>query len=367
MASLSTPDSPPAANPGRPRAFSALSNHSKKSRRSSISGPKHDLTETHDEKKRLNLNSKADPTKAINEAQPSAVALEESNLADLRTMTHKDAVGNIITDPDRANPTRPRMERPLETIRSFQRAAEYTDSTRRSPHAPAPGSKMEYYPAQDHRAESNRRSSYYGGSSNYGSQPRTRAPGGGHYGRNSSYSFRPDSFIEEGMGPNQYQQNRGMRNSTFGMNGQNGEHMSPAHSYPISYDTMTSGSEENAKTTNPSSVNSSLDHIPPYNKQDGSNVTSYGSNNSSITQNGNPHPFMQNGNGHPQYGSSHMRSGSAPMASVSAPAVNNPRIPIKLNSGTATQSELEAEAAKWQAPQKEKRKSWLKRRFSKKE
>ena len=96
--------------------MSILSNHSKKSRRSSSSGTKLDLTETHTEKKYL--KTKADPLKALNEAQPgeppadkpkkkkvhfaddpvsASVALEESNLGDLRSMVHKDAAGNIIS------------------------------------------------------------------------------------------------------------------------------------------------------------------------------------------------------------------------------------------------------------------------------
>ena len=121
MAALSPPTSSPSEYQERPRAYSALSNSSRRSRRSSGSGPKLDkldLTETHDDKKRLNVNSKADPTKAINEAQPceqdpkpkkkkkvhfadnpvtAAVALEKSNMGDLRTMQHKDAAGNIIS------------------------------------------------------------------------------------------------------------------------------------------------------------------------------------------------------------------------------------------------------------------------------
>ena len=52
----------------------------------------------------------------------------------------------VADDPDRANPTRPRMERPLETIMSFQRAAEYTDSTRRSPYSGGPGLKDALHP-----------------------------------------------------------------------------------------------------------------------------------------------------------------------------------------------------------------------------
>jgi hypothetical protein len=50
-----------------------------------------------------------------------------------------DTDGTCSADPDRANPTRPRLERPLETIMSFQRNIDYTDHTRRSPYAPGPG------------------------------------------------------------------------------------------------------------------------------------------------------------------------------------------------------------------------------------
>lgn len=126
MASLSPPATPGSENPQRPRAFSALSNGSRRSRRSSgenggFSGNKIDnkldLTESHSEKKRLNANSMADPTKALNEAQPcepegnpkkkvvrfaddppAMVALTDSNLGDLRTMIHKDAAGNPIRE-----------------------------------------------------------------------------------------------------------------------------------------------------------------------------------------------------------------------------------------------------------------------------
>ena len=74
MATLSPPFSPSAeySPPGetmsRPRAVSALSNNSKRSRRSSSSGTKLDFTEAHSDKKWL--HTKADPTKALNEAQP---------------------------------------------------------------------------------------------------------------------------------------------------------------------------------------------------------------------------------------------------------------------------------------------------------
>ncbi len=137
--------------------------------------------------------------------------------------------------------------------------------------------------------------------------------------------------------------------------------MSPTHSHQISYETMTSGSEENAKTTNPSSVNSSVDHIEPYRKPADimAGMNSYGSSNSygHPMQNGNGQ--MQNGYGQ-QNGNAPMRNSSAPM--MSPPPANNPRVPIKLGSSMSA-AELEAEAAKL-SPAKEKRKSWLKRRFS---
>jgi hypothetical protein len=50
-----------------------------------------------------------------------------------------DTNSTCSADPDRANPTRPRLERPLETIMSFQRNIDYTDHARRPPYAPGPG------------------------------------------------------------------------------------------------------------------------------------------------------------------------------------------------------------------------------------
>lgn len=182
--------------------------------------------------------------------------------------------------------------------------------------------------------------------------------------------------MENGQGQNQYQGNRGMRNSSYGLNG---DHVSPAHSHQVSYETMTSGSEENAKTTNPSSVNSSDDYIQPYRKlgengYEGSQMTSYGSNptNSTNTAYGRPPQFMQNGNalmqnfnaspnGYGGYGG--MQNGHGPIA---PPQANNPRVPIKLNSSSLTKTQLAAEEAALSAP-KEKRKGWLRRRFSRRD
>jgi len=167
-----------------------------------------------------------------------------------------------------------------------------------------------------------------------------------------------------------------MRNGSYGMNG---EYNSPTHSHQLSYETMTSGSEENAKTTNPSSVNSSFDHIQPYRKPgengyEGSQITSYGSNatSSTITAYGRP-SFLQNGNGNGnalmlnfnaspnRYAG--MQNGNGP---ISPSPANNPHVPIKLNNSSLTTEQVAAETAPFSAP-KEKRKSWIKRRFSKSE
>jgi hypothetical protein len=83
-----------------------------------------DLHETHAEKEAKRLHSKADPTLAMNEAEPSAVATMKTEVivTPLRSLQHKDALGNAIAEPDKSNPTRHRWERPLETIRSFEAA-----------------------------------------------------------------------------------------------------------------------------------------------------------------------------------------------------------------------------------------------------
>ncbi|GFF31111.1 uncharacterized protein C19C7.04c [Aspergillus udagawae] len=74
--------------------------------------------------KKATLSSKADPNQALTEAQPINQAVSGTPMFSLRSMQHRDKDGNIISDPDRSNPTRPRLERPLDTIRSFEAAIE---------------------------------------------------------------------------------------------------------------------------------------------------------------------------------------------------------------------------------------------------
>lgn len=134
---------------------------------SSGSIPKIDTTETAKDKEFYHMKTKADPTQALNEAQPGrfptgnptqysadlwqqlAIPLRSrpsSRSAILNTAMQRvtssvrcshslntQAIANTYTaDPDRSNPTRPRMERPLDTIRSFEAAIDGSYSRRAS-------------------------------------------------------------------------------------------------------------------------------------------------------------------------------------------------------------------------------------------
>ncbi|KAJ5594117.1 uncharacterized protein N7459_000325 [Penicillium hispanicum] len=255
----------PASSPRRNRGFSVKSDHS---RQSSASGHKSHISESSEEKARRNLHTKADPLIAMNELQPMAVALEKSNLGSLREMQHKDQYGNVITDPDWSNPTRPRFERPLDTIRSFEAAIYGTYSSTR------PVSYARTEDAASQMGDFSRRTSYYGnGSGNrYGD----------NYGGRGNQS-RPDSFIDG------YQSQAPDNNFPYSPNGPrrprhyprmstdqnqmtyntNSQYGSPTQgTYQRSYDNVTamsgSGSgytDPYGQSTDPSSLNSSMDQL----------------------------------------------------------------------------------------------------------
>ncbi|KAJ5520505.1 hypothetical protein N7463_000958 [Penicillium fimorum] len=175
---MSAPQS--STSPKRSRGFSVKSNKSDKSGSTSHRrGP----SESSEEKARRNLHTKADPLVAMSELQPMAVALEKSNLGSLREIEFKDQYGNVITDPDLSNPTRSRLERPLDTIRSFEAAIYGTYSNNRASYARTDdaGSQM---------GDFSRRTSYYGGQ-NGGPSPRDYEQSS-HYGQPQS---RPDSIV----------------------------------------------------------------------------------------------------------------------------------------------------------------------------
>lgn len=156
----------------RKRAFSFRSDKS----RGSGSNHKVDLHETSAEKEAKRLHSKADPTFAMQEAEPSVVATNvKSSLASLRSIQHKDVFGNPIAEPDRSNPTRSRWERPLDTIRSFEAAIDGGYNNRRSIIRPE---------TEGTTWAPSRRASYYGGNGN-----------GGRSNRDSYYGSRPPSMM----------------------------------------------------------------------------------------------------------------------------------------------------------------------------
>jgi len=307
----------------------------------------------------------------MTEATPDQQAQEQSTVEDIRLIMHKDNEGNVITDPDRSNPTRYRLERPLDTIRQFHAAAEGT-SSRRSSYGSRPVSQVGF-------SGDNRRASYYSQNGYSPQRPRgaSGGGGGGGYYRNSSYgAFSPQGTLEESPGSAQMYARPPVRQQQHtypyaGAHGpapngypnghtngyQNGDSPVSAHGYQHSYDAMTSGSEDYNKSTNPSSQNSSYDQLhqlrtktqqeyPPENPY---------ANEIQFNQVSPTEPFSpQNLND----ASQEMAPPNVRHPGYTPPVVNNPRQPIKLDTGV-TAGEI--------TPPSSPRKSWIKRRFSRKE
>ncbi|KAK6330247.1 hypothetical protein TWF730_004742 [Orbilia blumenaviensis] len=142
-----------------------------------------DLTEHHRDKRKMGKN--VDPSRAITEEEPWAIAQHTGK--GISQMRHKDQYGNEITDPDRSNPTRHRMERPLDTIRGFERAINHDYDRDYIPRRPNKYSSNSHYEQQN----SQRASMAY----QYGDQSARQSTQ--EYYDNSPYSQRP-----------QYQQQR---------------------------------------------------------------------------------------------------------------------------------------------------------------
>ncbi|KAL8782835.1 MAG: hypothetical protein Q9213_005074 [Squamulea squamosa] len=259
--------------PAKARPKSMLSFTHRKS--SSSSQVKVDnLIETPQEKASHRVTSKADPTKAINEAQPGCYpphgALTGNTESDrimqmfkhARSLLWKiSACCNIETaDPDRSNPTRPRLERPLDTIRAFEAAID--GSYERTTPSRADTS--------DGMTGQSRRTSYY-----LGQRPQQRLGSevpGGYYGNRMSMG-RPDSTYVENNGGNFIQPGYGRRvnnraNSDPLLYGTNNQGVYPTHGYHQSHDTVASASGNEShntdpwgNSTDPSSENSSIDRI----------------------------------------------------------------------------------------------------------
>jgi len=358
----------------RPRAKSSFSFRSNHSQKSSGSGHKVDLHETHEEKQSRRLTTKADPSMAITEAEPSAVASGvKSSLASIRAIQHRDNQGNPIADPDRSNPTRSRWERPLDTIRSFEAAIDGNYSRK---------SYMRTESA-DSGANSNRRSSYFGGTQGTADE-RPRYPQNGYYGGGRSQSYRPESTYMDGrsngmtrpdsyyntgdnVGPsNGYYPNRARYPRTASEpHFNNGQGVYPVPGNQQSYETVTtaSGSGSSADpagySTDPSSENSSMDRIAPPQKDP---AETYGFNGFGNT----PH-YLPPGSGiNEQYSSNsthrqvngYQHQGPPPLPRKE-PA-GPPRVPIKLGATSGNVGPKDGRPAVG-----EKRKSWFGKRFSK--
>ncbi|KAK5112525.1 hypothetical protein LTR62_004282 [Meristemomyces frigidus] len=347
-------DHPSTSPRARSRGFSFRSD------KSAGSKGKVDLTETPEDKARRDSiyksNSKANPNAALNEAQPGVLNLtEQSTLVSLRTTPHKDVNGNVIVDPDLSNPTRPRMERPLDTIRSFEKAID-NGYKRRS-------SYLASQPPQDGQNQfgSKRSSNYYGKSPQLKQKPQTVAnvhilgyEQGRHsaMGGNGYYGGRPESQVGGSQFNGQQRQRYGSRVMSEGAIPRE-QRPYNQHTYHQSQNTMnTDGSDSTgpwANSTDPSSENSSIDR------------NMYGNNNGyghGQGQNGynNRAPITEEGSAGPAYG-----------GPVQPPTQ---RRPIPLGNATGTpiiplpSGKLPSTARGGETD--EKKKGWLKRRFSKK-
>ena len=232
----------------------------------------------------------------------------------------------------------------------------------------------------DHR----RASGHYSQNGYSPQRQQNRMSSAGGYYRNSSYGL-PQSAVEESPGASQmyarppqrqfthphagppngqyngYQNGHQNGHQNGYPNGyQNGNQDSPmsAHSYQQSYDTMTSGSEEYGKSTNPSSQNSSFDQLQQLRTKPEDNVQNVYAKEIQFNQVSPQQPFSPYGSGHENYGRQ-MAPPAIPEKDFVPPPANNPRQIISLNGNTD-------DTTPPTSPSPPKKQSWLKRRFSKK-
>ena len=222
----------------------------------------------------------------------------------------------------------------------------------------------------------------------YNPQQRPPGDGGGYYGNRHSI-VRPDSYIDNYAPPptNHYGQGRrfGPRvNSDPALHGQtshSGQGVYPSHVYQQSYDTVASSSgngshatDQWGNSTDPSSENSSIDKIPQAPKPDIGEA--YGFNGFGGAPQFRGPILEEHGQGYPAYGQpgygqqqnatgagyQHSGNGLGPPA----PPPHLPhketssRVPIKLGNSPSAAGTTRATSN----ANSEKRKSWLKRRFS---
>jgi len=314
--------------------------------------------------------------------KPSLNALEENTIQSIRSLEHRDNDGNIITDPDRSNPTRPRLERPLDTIRSFEAAIDGSYSRRSTYKADT---------VTPTTPQSNRRSGFFPG---YQAPQRSPMDGGGYYG-NRNGSSRPESYIDPYIYPPNQNGNGNMNaggRSKFGPRTNSDPILSnhnnatagfyPSHGHQQSYDTVASASNGSHATdqwgnsTDPSSENSSIDRVQAAAKPDIGET--YGFNGFGAGPQIQGPILEEHGQGAPAYGQPGYGQGRVadrngfPYQGNGAPTPpphgfqkeNMSRVPIQLG-GSSGSKESSAVADRPAEPTTtEKRKSWLKKRFS---
>ncbi|KAL9081117.1 MAG: hypothetical protein Q9159_007424 [Coniocarpon cinnabarinum] len=209
------------------------SSFSFRSNKSDKSGENFQETTDEKHKAKFAVQTVRDPNKAIREQQPGERMAEANTLPAIRQAQYKDWRGDVITDADASNPTRPRLERPLDTIRSFEAAID--NEWKRKDTLTRTGAESGAGP----RASQ---------SMNDYNTPRNPNRYNDHYAR------RPGNprFQSSPMAPHS--------------NGYSYNNNSPTHGYSQSYDTVdtgnsygTSSSEPWTNSTDPSSDNSSID------------------------------------------------------------------------------------------------------------
>ncbi|KAL4935309.1 hypothetical protein BDV06DRAFT_207244 [Aspergillus oleicola] len=373
----------PASPPRRSRGFSSSgrSDKSEKTHRSSGSGQKIHLTETAEEKHRRSLQTKADPMLAMNEAQPNLVALEKSNLGSLRSMQHKDQYGNLISEPDLSNPTRPRFERPLDTIRSFEAAiygsyaaARPTSFAQTGDDATTPGDysrRSSYYNPYSHGHNRQYSDRGYPNRPNY-SRPNSYYDNGNgyHNGGGPSESYYP---YNQGGGRRPRQHHRGHSGHPSNADQQNGY---AQNGYHKSSDNVTvaspsgSGStpDQWANSTDPSSINSTLDPFQQQQQlqqqqQEQAITENYGFQGFGVGPSIDEQTFAGHAAGKAPYG----------QAQTPAPPVHDPNAGGPVGGTPLVAGRRHLQRKSMHQPQQsvssdaggDKRKSWFKRRFSK--
>lgn len=223
-----------------------------------------------------------------------------------------------------------------------------------------------------------------------GHHPQRRSPveGGAFHGNRMS-SSRPESYAESyATPPSQYYNGRrfGPRNNSdpalYGNNVNQGVY--PEHGQQQSYDTVASASNGSYATdplgnsTDPSSENSSIDKVQTAPKPDmgeaygfngfggapkfpgpileehGQGAPAYGQ--PGYGQSRQAQPQAASSNSHPYQG-----NGASNMPLPTPPKDNGPRVPIKLGGGSPSSARLSRTPP---SAENEKRKSWLKKRFS---